>query len=210
MGTNGSLLTIASSNVTINSLNETITVANIIATSVDDLYLYVTLLGPDLAVNNSALSVIISKTGISLPTVEFRYMEFDESVEWRYRDNSWNDMTPYNGLTETKILEAYTNNQPKNMIAFRVNEPNKSFYIANIADAVEGTTCISLYQTGSDKTSESGNLGDGYINAGIWTGGTWYIGWGSEHKASYSLNYIYFVRHWGDHNKVGKITFSIS
>jgi len=73
-GNTGSLVTISSSDVTINSATgyETITLANIVATAVDNVYFYITLNGPDGATMASPATPIISSSAVAPIIPEFK------------------------------------------------------------------------------------------------------------------------------------------
>ena len=77
-GSSGSLVTVPSGDVTINSAagHETITVANITATAVDDVYINITLKGPDGAVMSTPLVATVGSGQIqsALPTSNSKYL----------------------------------------------------------------------------------------------------------------------------------------
>ena len=120
-GSSGSLVTVPSGDVTINSAagHETITVANITATAVDDVYINITLKGPDGAVMGSPLvaTVVNGHVQASIPVTQYKMSPYPPGAP-----GSFNEATTIPTSTSTFTVPAQANNQPNNFF-FVVGDP---------------------------------------------------------------------------------------
>jgi hypothetical protein len=116
-GSSGSLVTVPSADVTINSAtgHEKITLANIVATAVDDVYVNVTLKGPDGAVMSSPLVATVSSGGVAALMTGFRYIKWSTYEVNNYGINNlgwgaaYNHIRFYNSVGDIDYSNPKTN-----------------------------------------------------------------------------------------------------